>query len=192
MKSRMSSPRMSAHQSGRALVLLISGIVAGLAIAAIAAISITQAPVPFLNKVQKPSDMVQPSADGKLPDPNKSLYTTPPPTTDNSKGSAVVLQTEPTPLFKVPPPTSAPASAPEGESSRYLLQAGAYKAPDEADSMRARLALLGLDAKVYPVEQSGATLYRVRMGPYGQIDEVNKTRKLLADNQIEAQVVRIR
>lgn len=178
-------------QSGRIVFFFIGGLVAGLVIAAIAALAITQAPVPFLNKVQRPSDMVQPSADGKLPDPNKPLYT-PLPATDNSKGAQAVLQTEQTPLFKMPPPTTSPAPATEAESSRYLLQAGAYRAPEEADSMRARLALLGLDAKVYPVEQNGTTLYRVRMGPYGQIDEVNKTRKLLADNQIEAQVVRIR
>lgn len=178
-------------QFGNTVIFFIGGLVVGLIIAAVAALAITQAPVPFLNKVQRPSDMVQPSADGKLPDPNKPLYT-PLPAPDSGKDAQAVLQPEQTPLFKVPPQNTLPTPAADAESSRYLLQAGAYRAPDEADSMRARLALLGLDAKVYPVEQNGTTLYRVRMGPYGQIDEVNKTRKLLADNQIEAQVVRIR
>ena len=57
---------------------------------------------------------------------------------------------------------------------------------------RARLALLGLDAKVYPIEQGGSTLYRVRVGPYGSIDDINRIRKLMAENSIEAQVVRLK
>ena len=78
------------------------------------------------------------------------------------------------------------------EGTRFLLQAGAFKSPDEADAMRARLALLGLDARIFPIDQGGQTLYRVRLGPYGQIDEINRTRKLLAENSIEAQVVRLK
>ena len=58
--------------------------------------------------------------------------------------------------------------------------------------MRARLALIGLDSRIFPIEQSGQTLYRVRLGPYGQLDDVNRVRKLLADNSIEAQIVRLR
>ena len=83
-------------------------------------------------------------------------------------------------------------TAPAEDATRYLLQAGAFKTPVDADAMRARLALLGLDAKVYPIEQGGATLYRVRVGPYGSIDDINRIRKLMAENSIEAQVVRLK
>ncbi len=177
-------------QQGRTLIAFVSGLVAGLLIAAVAAIAITQAPVPFLNKVKRPGDLVQSSNDGKLPDPNKSLYSAPPAPIDNSKGAQAVLQAEQMPIPKF---EARPGTAPtEPEASHYLLQAGAYKTSGDADSMRARLALLGLDARVSPVEQGGVTLYRVRIGPYGQVDEVNKTRKLLADNKIEAQVLRVR
>ncbi len=76
--------------------------------------------------------------------------------------------------------------------TRYVLQAGAFKTPEDADGMRARLTLLGLDARVFPVEQSGTTLYRVRLGPYGQIDDINRIRKTLASNNIDAQVIRLK
>jgi cell division protein FtsN len=101
----------------------------------------------------------------------------------------------------VPPaPAAGPAATdtapakdePLPEGSRFLLQAGAFKSPEDADSMRAQLGMIGLDSRIFPIEQGGQTLYRVRLGPYGQIEDVNRVRKLLADNSIEAQVVRLR
>ena len=89
--------------------------------------------------------------------------------------------------MRIQPVDDVPAAT---ETTRYLLQAGAFKTPDDADAMRARLALLGLDARVFPIEQNGATLYRVRVGPYGQIDDINRIRKDLAENGIDSQVVR--
>ena len=186
--------RRRPFQRGRALLAFIGGLVLGLAIAAIAAVYITNAPVPFMNRVQRPSDTVQPGADGKLPDPNKPLYATPVKPGEADKNAPSIAKVEPPALPRMDgkaEPKAGDAKT-EAESSRYLLQAGAFKTPDDADAMRARLAMLGLDARVYPVEQSGATLYRVRVGPYGQVDEVNKTRKLLAENNIDAQIVRVR
>lgn len=183
----MNASRSPRSQAGSTLLGAIVGFVAGLAVALLIAIYITNAPVPFVNKVQRPNDTGPvPGADGKLPDPNRPLYGAAPPT-----------RTEPP---KAPPVTEAPkaeakAAAPaksEPEASRYLLQAGAFKTPDDADAMRARLALLGLDARIFPIEQGGATLYRVRVGPYGSIEDINRIRKVLAENNIDAQIVRLK
>lgn len=178
----------ASRQHGNTLIGLIVGLCMGLAIAAIAAVYITNAPVPFVNKVQRPTDNIQPGADGKLPDPNRPLYAPQP------------APPKPVESAKVEPPAVAPAPAKDAqapapaadEGTRFQLQAGAFRTPEDADAMRARLALLGLDARVFPIEQAGTTLYRVRLGPYGQIDDVNRTRKMLADNGIEAQVIRLR
>ncbi|MGE5665351.1 MAG: SPOR domain-containing protein, partial [Betaproteobacteria bacterium] len=89
-------------------------------------------------------------------------------------------------------PTDAETQAALDEGSRFLLQAGAFKTAEDADAMRARLALLGLDAKVFPREEGGTTLYRVRLGPYGSLEEINRVRKALSDNAIDSQLVRIR
>lgn len=179
----------ASRQYGNTLIGLIVGLCVGLAIAAIAAVYITNAPVPFVNKVQRPTENIQPGADGKLPDPNKPLYA-PPPAPPKPTESAKV---EPPPAVAPAPAKDARTAAPAAdEGTRFQLQAGAFRTPEDADAMRARLALMGLDARVFPIEQAGTTLYRVRLGPYGQIDDVNRTRKMLADNGIEAQVIRLK
>jgi len=183
----LSSP--TSRQHGNTLIGLIVGLCAGLAIAAIIAVYITNAPVPFVNKVQRPTEKIQPGADGKLPDPNKPLYA-PPPALQKPVESAKV---EPPPAVAPTPAADAKTQPqPADEGTRFQLQAGAFRTPEDADAMRARLALMGLDARVFPIEQAGTTLYRVRLGPYGQIDDVNRTRKMLAENGIEAQVIRLK
>jgi cell division protein FtsN len=182
------------------LLGLVLGLVIGLAIAVAVALYISNAPLPFVTKVRPPSANTAVPADGKLPDPNRSLNLAPPP--------------PPAATAPAPPP-AAPAAPPAGkgeatpatpeaaaaaaarqealpDGSRFLLQAGAFKSAEDADGMRAQLAMLGLDARIFPIEHSGQTLYRVRLGPFGQLDDVNRVRKLLADNSIEAQVIRLR
>jgi len=188
-------PKGAFGHSGGMLLGLVIGLVIGLAIAVAVALYISNAPLPFVTKVRPPSAAPALPADGKLPDPNKSCSAgTPPP----APAAATAPAAPATPAEKAD--TSAPAtpeaaaakeeSLPEG--SRFLLQAGAFRSPDDADSMRAQLAMIGLDARIFPIEQGGQTLYRVRLGPYGHLDDVNRVRKLLADNSIEAQVVRLR
>jgi cell division protein FtsN len=180
-------------QRGSMLLGFVIGLVVGLAIAVAVALYISNAPLPFVTKVRPPSTSPAVPADGKLPDPNKSLNLAPP---------APPPAASTPPAAPVAPPAkgeAAPAS-PEAaakqetlpEGSRFLLQAGAFKSAEDADGMRAQLAMLGLDARIFPIEQGGQTLYRVRLGPYGQLDDVNRVRKLLADNSIEAQIVRLR
>jgi cell division protein FtsN len=70
-----------------------------------------------------------------------------------------------------------------------MLQVGAYKSAEDADAARARLALLGLDAKVSDIQSEGSTVYRVRLGPYGKLDDLDGIRRTLADNGIDAQLV---
>ncbi len=179
------NPMPGRRQRGGMLLGFVIGMVIGLAIAVAVALYISNAPLPFVTKVRPPSATAT-LPDSKLPDPNRTFQTgtAPPP-----------LATAP-PLPS-PPPAAVPQPAPGKEEpplegTRFLLQAGAFNSPAEADSMRAQLALLGLDARIFPIEQGGQTLYRVRLGPYGQIDDVNRVRRLLADNSIEAQIVRLR
>jgi len=58
--------------------------------------------------------------------------------------------------------------------------------------MKAKLALIGFEAKVLTAEVNGQTMYRVRIGPYAQLDSMNRARARLAENGIEASVVRQR
>ncbi|MEP6608897.1 MAG: SPOR domain-containing protein [Burkholderiaceae bacterium] len=177
-------------QRGTTLVGFIAGLVLGLAIAVAVALFITNAPVPFVNKVRPASENVNPAAGGGIPDPNKSLYAQVP-------AKAATASPEPARVDPATDPKAAPPPAEKGnlfppEDSRFLLQAGAFRTPDDADAMRARLALLGFDAKVFPREQDGTTLYRVRLGPYGNLEDVNRIRKTMAENGIDVQLVRLK
>lgn len=174
------------RQHGSTLIGLVAGVVIGLLIAVAVAIYITNAPVPFINKVQRPTENVQPGADGKLPDPNKPLNSAPP--LPPPAATAVPLKTDP-PKATDARATPAAASAPPDDSTRFMLQAGAYRTAADADAMRAQLAMLGLDARVFPVEQAGAALYRVRLGPYGERPEVERIRKQMNDAGITSQII---
>lgn len=175
-------------QRGTTLVGFIAGLVLGLAIAVAVALFITNAPVPFVNKVRPAGESVNPTAaGGQLPDPNKSLYTQAPAKAATPEPAKIDPATDP----KAAPPVEKGNVFP-AEDSRFLLQAGAFRTTEDADSMRARLALLGFDAKIFPREQDGTTLYRVRLGPYGNLEDVNRIRKTMAENGIDVQLVRLK
>lgn len=113
-------------------------------------------------------------------------------------GDARITESKPDPT-KTPDPKSADAKAaetkaadPSQERSSFLLQAGAFRTLDDAESMRGKLALLGYEARVLSADVNGQTMYRVRVGPYPKVDDVNQIRSRLAENGIEAAVVRQR
>jgi len=194
----------SIRQRGSMLLGFIVGLVVGLAIAVAVALYISNAPLPFVTKVRPPTTTATAPSNAPLPDPNKGFNISPPaPPADSKQAPYTPPPVAPSApastaaIAPTSPPATAPAAAPTKEAalpegSRFLLQAGAFKSPEDADGMRAQLALIGLDARIFPIEQGGQTLYRVRLGPYGQLDDVNRVRKLLADNSIEAQIVRLR
>ena len=97
-------------------------------------------------------------------------------------------------------PGAAPGAVPAQQAAltggergaTYLLQAGAFRGPEDADAMKLRLALMGLEAQIVTADVSGTTLYRVRVGPYAGLDSMNKARARLAENGVEATVLRQR
>lgn len=178
--------------SDRAVSGFVIGVILGIGLSAVAAFYITHSPVPFVNKVQRPTENVNPGAGGQLPDPNKPLYSNraalpvaPPAVPGGEEKPAAAAAAAPAP--------AAAAAAPGADTSgRVMIQTGAFKSAQDADAMRARLALLGLDARVSQVTQDGGAtvLYRVRIGPYRELDDLSGIRRTLSENGIEAQVVR--
>jgi cell division protein FtsN len=90
------------------------------------------------------------------------------------------------PKAQVEPPVATP-----GDPWIYYLQAGAFRDEAQADAQRAKLALNGFDAKITEREQAGSPIYRVRMGPYNTLDEVNKAKAKLDTQGIEGATVRV-
>ena len=83
-----------------------------------------------------------------------------------------------------------PASNPSGATAGgFLLQAGAFGTHEDADRLKARLALLGLVAKIQPVQVEERVLHRVRLGPYQERARAEQVQARLGANSIEAMVV---
>ncbi len=76
---------------------------------------------------------------------------------------------------------------------KFYLQAGAFEDPSEADNLKARLALMGVEASVQKVElPEKGTLHRVRTGPYLGQDEMNKALQQLSGAGIKAAIIKIK
>ena len=98
---------------------------------------------------------------------------------------------------KAPPPAaspklgSSPASPKPHSGEIYWLQAGAFSEEKEADNLKAKIALTGLEASVRPVSiPDKGTLYRVRLGPYQSLDDANRIKSALSQNGVGAAIIR--
>ena len=85
----------------------------------------------------------------------------------------------------------AAATAGTTEPFTYFVQVGAFRTPEDAQTQRAKLALMGLDAKVSEREQSGRTVYRVRLGPYEQLNDAERMKDNLAPSGFDTALVRV-
>ena len=84
-----------------------------------------------------------------------------------------------------------PSAAPAAPTLHYYLQAGAFQNADDADNLKAQLALLGLEAEIQTSDIADkGVFHRVRVGPFRAMDEVDSTRSLLAQNNIPATLVK--
>jgi cell division protein FtsN len=72
------------------------------------------------------------------------------------------------------------------KDSVYILQVGSFRQAEDADSLRARLILLGLDAYIKPGEVRGEFWHRVLVGPLTSNLTLNRTQDKLAEEGIEA------
>ncbi|HET6655644.1 MAG TPA: SPOR domain-containing protein [Gammaproteobacteria bacterium] len=74
----------------------------------------------------------------------------------------------------------------------YVLQVASFRDYHDADAMEAKLALLGLEAHIQQVKiGNGETWNRVRIGPISDLAKLNKTRKTLAEHQIEPLLIEV-
>lgn len=194
---------MTSQRGGFALGLIV-GLLVGLALALGVALYVTKVPVPFVNKVPQRS-AEQDAAEterNKNWDPNALLANKP-----SSKPAAPVVPLPPAATPQAAPPAAVPkapvASAPldaatAGKSTKpgvdaftYFVQVGAYARPEDAEQQRARVGLMGLSAKITEREQSGRTVYRVRLGPFDRKEAADAAQERLAGSGVEAALVRV-
>src|SRR5471030_1628586 len=110
-----------------------------------------------------------------------------------TKPVAPASNVAPTPVAATAAATAAAANkaADAGDDKFiYYLQAGAFRELTDAESARAKLALLGFEASVSDRTTDTGVLHRVRMGPYNQVEAMNKVRSKLSENGVDVAVVR--
>lgn len=89
-----------------------------------------------------------------------------------------------------PPAPPAATGGSAGDDARYILQAGSFSAAGDAEALKARIALLGLSARVESAEINGKTMYRVRMGPYGTASDLAEAKQKLGNGGLPALAIR--
>lgn len=171
---------------GGTLLGMFIGLILGLCIAVGVAWYMNKTPIPFLT-MAKPTEKapVEPGKASVKPD-EKTTQQVEKPRFEFYK----ILPGAEEPVTEQQIKQAAKAGAP---TENYLLQVGAFQNPADADNLKARLALIGVEASVEPVDlPEKGTQYRVRVGPYSKVEEINRVRQTLAQNGIEASLVRIK
>ncbi len=73
----------------------------------------------------------------------------------------------------------------------YFVQAGAFRTQADADAQRAKLAMLGWEARVSEREQNGRPVFRVRVGPFAKRDDAEPLKDKLDGTGVESALVRV-
>ncbi len=73
----------------------------------------------------------------------------------------------------------------------YFVQAGAFRTQPDADAQRAKLAMLGWEARVSEREQNGRPVFRVRVGPFTKRDDAEQLKDKLVTAGVESALVRV-
>jgi len=173
--------------AGSLLVGILIGLLLGLGIALAVAWYINKMPTPFLNRSV-------PAAKSEPPKGAPAEITK-----SDDKGGKPRFD-----FYKILPGSEEPVSEQQLKDAQqkavgaqakeaFFLQAGAFQNAPDADNLKARLALLGMEATIQTttVPEKGVW-HRVRVGPYTVIDDLNRARDALKQNGIETTLIKVR
>jgi cell division protein FtsN len=173
--------------SGSFLIGLFFGFLLGLGVAAGIAIYFFKTPIPFADK-PRPQDKPL-AGDQKAAEPSKSAKTEDKPRFDFYR----ILPGKEEPVTERQMREAAKQAAkPGAPKESYFLQVGSFPNPADADNLKAKLALMGMEANVVPANVAGKGVwYRVRLGPYTRVDEINRIRQQLTQNGVDVSLVKV-
>lgn len=80
----------------------------------------------------------------------------------------------------------------ESKDKQYLLQAGSFRSSEDADRLKATLALLGVQSSIQSVSIKNDTWHRVRIGPFSDTDRLQETLAVLKQNKIHAMTMELK
>ena len=183
------------REAGNFLAGIGVGVLIGLAVSLAIAFYLNRTPIPFMTAKPK-----QPEKNGatKAPPIAGLPQSTPPATPEKPKFDFYRIlpgSEEPVTEKEIRDRMRAKGGSGQQEAAKdvYFIQAGSFQNPAEADNQKARLAILGFESSVEPANlPDKGVWYRVRMGPYAKLDDINKVRQALAQNGIEASLIKVK
>ena len=90
-------------------------------------------------------------------------------------------------------PKESPKASTAGGKEAFFLQAGSFQNAPDADNLKARLALLGVEANIETTTlPDKGVWHRVRVGPYTSVEELNRTRDTLKQNGVQTTLIKAR
>ncbi len=129
------------------------------------------------------------SASEATPEPADAPAADPP--ADTAPETVAAAPTEPTtappPDSEPGPPTPSRVEAP----GMYVLQLGTFTRQAGAESLKARLALVGMTARIQPVIIDRQTHYRVRIGPIDDLEQLNASRAQLRQHRFDFYLLKL-
>lgn len=94
---------------------------------------------------------------------------------------------------KTPDQQAAKSEPATDDGKSYLLQVASYRTAADAERLKAKLALLGIQAQIQRITINNKdTYHRVRAGPFSGKDAVNQARTLLNKNGLESVAVKLK
>jgi cell division protein FtsN len=183
------TPRGQAKKSGNPMLVgIFIGMVMGLAIALAVAVFIKGSPSPFVER-SNPQAINGGEKVTQEPATTAEVPAEKPRNTDKPRFDFyTILPGTEEPVTEKDIKQQGPANS---AKSQYFLQAGAFQNED-ADNLKAKLALMGIEASIQTatVPDKGVW-HRVRVGPYDNVDDLNRARATLTQNGITTSLVKV-
>jgi cell division protein FtsN len=211
-QKKSESPQGRPPARGGTLTGVLLGLGLGLLIASVVAYFVYQKGTPFKTldnpnppsttaplKAPEPTAAAKSSAEGKIAFPNTGstqpgalppLAQNTPPTPVKEAAKEVVKETAAKPAKAAAAQKEEPATGNEGGGKPLFLQAGAFTNKADAETRKAALALVGLEAKVTEITKDDKPVYRVRVGPFSSPEDATKARGDMARNGIDSVLVK--
>jgi cell division protein FtsN len=182
---------------GGFLLGMFTGVAIGLVVSLMIAFYLNRTQIPFIAGKPKPAEkadaaVAKPPAIAGLP----RASSVPPVSAEKPKFDFYKIlpgQEEPVSERELRERMRTARSQQDAGKDVYFVQAGSFQNPADADNQKARLAILGFESSVEPANlPDKGTWYRVRLGPYTKVEDINRIRQALAQNGIDASLVKIK
>jgi cell division protein FtsN len=194
--SRSMTPKPRKREEGNFLAGMGVGVLLGLAVSLGIAFYLNRTPIPFMTakpkQAEKNGAAAKPPAIAGLPQGGAA----PAPAPEKPKFDFYRIlpgSEEQVTEKEIKERLRAKGGQQEGAKDVYFIQAGSFQNPAEADNQKARLAILGFESSVEPANlPDKGTWYRVRMGPFNKLEDINRVRQALAQSGIDASLIKVK